>query len=731
MKWAITHPRLKASAAALLLSSVFSLVWAPRSAVAQTGEDLLSAALSEVGFTRADLGYRPKGYWNRYPQDIPHRLPLFDDLFAEPLRLYDVAAVMGASVETYLDPSFADSADYGLYKLLYHLGVDKRRGGFRDYSANLIPAPEGDQPLAAAFEKLYRLGGRPTEVFTFGSESEQLNLRAEVARQARGMPDTVQTLLARALVNLADAIHWRNLALRNCERADLARVIAVRDLAQTQGDGQVYYPEFDDVANTIDWSSLHYAALKTVAAVEQAEFALRNVRADLPRDYQFEMSTPFGAVLMFSKEHGGADPFVFDVTNTLLVVDFGRDAVWGGSPGATAALENPISALIDLGGADVYGDSTVRAAPAAGVGLCGVGVTLDSDGADVYHGGVYAQGVGVFGVGVTLDRRGADSYRASESAQGCGYFGIGLCLDGAGDDSYYLYGDGQGLGGVGGGVGVLADFSGDDSYTAEPYSSVFNRGDYHSQMTINANNAQGAGMGRRGDGSDGHSWAGGLGALIDIHGADSYYSGNFTLGIGYWFGTGLVYDKNGADEYKSCYFTQGSGAHFCNGALIDESGDDIHELFETAGAAFGFGWDFTNALLLDKGGADRYRASMISFGLSQIRSTALFVDIGGADVYSFSEGIVGFGAATFRADYAEPSRLAPYLSYAKSFGAFIDIGGLDVYQSTTEDLTVTSVARNNTRWLQPDRADEHFGYNNFGVGIDSDSGTVRDFYLLE
>ena len=216
-------------------------------------------------------------------------------------------------------------------------------------------------------------------------------------------------------------------------------------------------------------------------------------------------------------------------------------------------------------------------------------------------------------------------------------------------------------------------------YTAEPYASVFNRGDYHSEHAINGNEAQGAGFGRRGDGSDGHAWAGGLGAIVDIHGNDFYYSGNWSLGVGYWFGTGIAVDRYGDDVYKSCYFTQGSGAHFCNGILLDEGGDDRHELFETAGAALGFGWDYTNAFLINKGGNDFYKAKIISMGLAQIRSTAFLIDIGGDDEYMLGEGTPGLGEATYREDYRTPSQLTPYYYYAKSFGGFIDIGGNDIY----------------------------------------------------
>jgi hypothetical protein len=596
----------------------------------------------------------------------------------------------------------------------------------------LIDAPAGDNPLGAVFVRLYEMGGRLTRVGTFGSNVERSDISAIVAREVDGMPDSVQVIIARLLNNLADAIHWRNLALRNCDAADIAELFTINDIAQTQGDGQVYYPVFDDIERNIDRPSLHYAALKVAAATEQAEFALREFAEALPANYSFEVFTPFGTVALFSKNYSG-DEFSYNANNSLLIIDFGRDASWSGAVGATNSANNPVSVMLDLGGDDQYGKAnpsiTNIVTPSAGVGIAGVGLLFDAEGADVYDGANYAQGVGVFGVGVLFDRRGNDRFQAAESVQGCGYFGIGLCLNGSGDDLYYCFGDCQGMGGVGGGVGVLASFSGDDSYTAEPMAGVFNRADYHSENKINANNAQGAGMGRRGDGSDGHSWAGGLGAIIDIRGSDKYYSGNFTLGVGYWFGTGIVYDKSGDDHFKSCYFTQGSGAHMCNGVMIDEGGNDFHELFETAGAAFGFGWDYTNAFLINKGGNDKYSAKMISYGLAQIRSNAFFWDIGGDDEYFFANGSAGFGEATFRADYPAPSKLTPYYYYAKSFASFIDIGGADTYLQLTDDRrTEHTFAKNNAQWLRPARSDSTFGANNFGIGVDVDSGTIWELF---
>jgi hypothetical protein len=707
-------------------------------------EDILARILDEAGFQRSDLGYEPKGYWNRFPLDIPHRLTSFDDLFAEPLKLYDYATTMGNAAEIYLDPAYADSADNGLYKLLYHLGVDRKLGGFRSYSANLVPPPDTEEPLVAAFERLYIMAGAQTDFYTFGSKADLPTVRENVRSTTEKLPDSVKTIIAELIVNLAEAIKWRDLAFRKCSLQDLQRAIAIRDLAATQGDGQVYYPELDDLADDIDFSSLHYAALKTAAATEKAERQLIRFVDQIPDDFECEIETPYGKVAIFSPVYtkkrlphkffstvvaSHSDWMVYDATNTLCIIDFGRKSIWMGTAGAAVTLANPVSVLIDLGGDDYYGYADSELPPTTGVGLCGIGVVLDSKGNDHYFGSIYAQGAGMFGVGVILDRSGNDRYKAKESAQGVGYFGIGICLDGTGDDEFYLYGDGQGLGGVGGGVGVLASFDGNDKYTAEPYSEVYNRGDYHSEHTINGNVAQGVGFGRRGDGSDGHAWAGGLGAIIDIHGDDEYHSGNWTLGVGYWFGTGIALDKNGDDHYRSCYFTQGSGAHFCNGVLIDEGGDDFHDLFETAGAALGFGWDFTNAFLINKGGDDKYTAKMISYGLAEIRSNAFLIDIGGNDEYLFAEGARGLGDATWRSDFGKPRRLLTYNSYAKSFGGFIDIGGEDSYLSFKDgNRSPHPLAKNNSIWMQPARTDSTFGANNFGVGIDIEDGTIPELF---
>jgi hypothetical protein len=280
---------------------------------------------------------------------------------------------------------------------------------------------------------------------------------------------------------------------------------------------------------------------------------------------------------------------------------------------------------------------------------------------------------------------------------------------------------------------VLADIAGNDSYYCEPYAEIAGRADYHSDYLVAGSSAQGAGFGRRGDGSDGHAWAGGLGVLIDLVGDDRYEAGNFSQGIGYWFGTGVLYDGAGNDRYYSVYFTQASGAHFAIGAIIDEGGNDRHELFENAGAGIAFGWDFVHALLFDRAGDDTYLAKRISLGLSDIRSNAFLVDLEGDDTYQLDSERNGFGASDHRPDYRVPQLPGIYNAEAASFGFLLDGGGDDRYRvrdPETNEITEHPRAGNDRTWLTPEPGSEEWGAENFGVGLDREGGVIPEWERL-
>lgn len=684
--------------------------------------DLLDDALASVGKSKADLGYAPKGYWNRYPFEIPYKLPAFDDLFAEPLRVYDYSQSLKSAFAHYMqDTTFANPSHSALYQLSYQLAWERRVGGFRNYSPNLIDSLPAGSSVDQALQRLYLAAGVEWDYRAFGSKAGGAISPVLLDSVQRTFDPRVQDILAFWIVNVADAYRFHQLAFRNVPPEIVQRLSVIDDLDATQGDGQKYYPEFDDCARLLDWQSLVYAHYKIIAATDLAAKRLQVLPASA-KVVALTIPTPLGVIRI-----GDRQPHTFAARDNLLICDFGGNDTYTAGGGSSPRL--PFSAIIDLGGDDIYGDSlTVRQ---FGYGNCGLGIVIDLAGNDRYRASQLSQGVGIFGTGIVCDAAGNDDFALNVSGQGCGYFGVGMLLDRLGDDRYYLAGDGQGAGGIGGGIGILADYRGNDRYTAEPLAEKFNRGDYHSQGKINANNAQGWGGGRRGDGSDGHSWAGGLGALIDCDGDDEYYAGNFSLGCGYWFGIGIVYDVAGNDLYRSCYFTQASGAHYCIGAMFDESGNDRHELFETAGAGLSFGWDFTISLMVDWAGDDSYTGKIISLANAQIRSNSFLFDFGGADLYQLNAGTDGFGEASWRDDYRTPRPTVPFVWYAQSYGILIDVGGVDRYLDYN-DSTKAAVPRpgcaDKSTWYRPGRDSERFGFDNYGIGIDADSGRVDELF---
>jgi hypothetical protein len=719
--------------------------------LAQEQPDRLAEVLDEVGFSRADLGCKPKAYWARFPsiRHIPHLLPFFEDLFAEPLRTYEFSRVMAGAVEEYLSPTYRAKHDNGMFKVAYFLGIGKKVVGPRGFSANVVEFGAGPDPVVRAMERLYAVAGRTLDTRTGGGEAIWPQRRKELMKQLQQVPPALHEPFATLLYQIADVWAWRQLAVARLAAEDMQAVFYNRSLHDTQLDGQEYFPEMDRVADLIDEVSLYHAAQKAVQSVETASRAFRAILDSTgiePRSLSFEFLTPIGRVVLSGT---GDDHHACD--DCAVLVDLGGNDTYEGAVGSTPSLVVPVSVAIDMSGDDQY-QTTSWTTPSQGAGILGVGVLLDRAGKDRYEAGVFAQGAGLFGFGLLWDEAGDDDYKVQYGGQGAGYFGIGLLVDGNGSDHYYLWGDGQGFGGVGGGVGTLADVSGDDRYIAEVDAHIAGRGDYHTHMRVPNSNAQGAGMGRRGDISDGHAWAGGLGTLVDLEGNDTYESGNWAAGCGYWFGTGILYDGGGDDLYQSVYFSMASGAHFSIGAIFDEAGDDQYRMIDApvaddlvpqgqgmdawGGGGLAFGWDFTMALLVDKGGDDYYQARINAGAQADIRSTAILADLGGSDQYVFPRS--GGGNARFMKGYADnvpPFQIeyGPYSHYGTNFGFLLDTGGEDQYFEWGENgqHTPSAMWKDGHTWRQPDPADEHYGHNSYGIGMDVEGGTIPEFHVFE
>lgn len=237
----------------------------------------------------------------------------------------------------------------------------------------------------------------------------------------------------------------------------------------------------------------------------------------------------------------------------------------------------PVAGLLwDMEGNDTYGrldppvfpdtqcseDSSVTRFTTIGAGVEGVSILLDDAGDDEYLGSTGSMGAGhVGGVGVLEDGGGNDFYFAMRNAMGLGLLGgIGILKDDTGDDVYDYYmprpldpsapfhADGSGgtvddsgfgseLGmspneadGVGGrcdnkprslqgvgifiapAVGLLVDREGDDRYRAAGFEN----------QEEGFPTQSGTGLIRFAHGSQGSGFLGGIGAMLDLSGADEY-----------------------------------------------------------------------------------------------------------------------------------------------------------------------------------------------------------------
>ncbi|MBT3605088.1 MAG: hypothetical protein HN521_18665, partial [Candidatus Latescibacteria bacterium] len=259
--------------------------------------------------------------------------------------------------------------------------------------------------------------------------------------------------------------------------------------------------------------------------------------------------TPIGRVIV-----GGVGKDVYSEP-VLLLIDLG-----GNDHYVCQSDSSRLSVVIDLGGDDFYEG-------AFGSGIVGVGLIVDVQGQDRYISGGIGQGAGVGGVGVLIDLGGDDFYQADVGGQGFGLYGVGILCDRAGDDEYVGALLVQGVGAPGG-VGILADALGVDTYRAGgKYKDFREAGQYYQSM------AQGFGYGVRPLAS------GGVGVLVDGDGDDRYQVDYFGQGVGFWGSVGVLIDRQGKDQYQARRYAQGCGVHLAVGLLVDHIGDDIYMLW--------------------------------------------------------------------------------------------------------------------------------------------------------
>lgn len=274
--------------------------------------------------------------------------------------------------------------------------------------------------------------------------------------------------------------------------------------------------------------------------------------------------------------------------------------------------------------ADMAGDDVYRGPQSAASGVGCVDVLVDLEGNDVYKGSRWSQGAGCLGVGILADYGGDDIYTSHWCSQGAAFLGIGLLYDHAGSDHYQADVYAQGFA-YAKGFGMLLEKSGNDSYRAGwkyPDDRWPNRA--HVSMS------QGFGFGMR-PWSTGVGTDGGIGLLSDRQGDDTYDADYFSQGGSYWYALGILHDWQGADRYNAGQYSQGSGIHLSFGALLDDQGDDSYDAY--AWLEQGNAHDWSSGCLEDWDGNDTYRSSGASQGCGFFVSFAYLLDSHGDDRY--------------------------------------------------------------------------------------------------
>ena len=350
----------------------------------------------------------------------------------------------------------------------------------------------------------------------------------------------------------------------------------------------------------------------------------------------------------------------------LLVDPGGNDTYLEG----TLASNRTVLAVIDLGGNDTYRGSKPGI---QGGAIMGVSMVIDAAGDDSYEGMDVAQGACIAGVGILIDIEGNDTYRGLRRNQGSAFGGIAIHIDRAGNDSYHSALYAQGFGGPLG-FGILDDLSGNDHYYAggkwlDGYEDTRGYDGW----------SQGVGAGPRGVAN------GGVGVLLDGGGDDTYEYDYFSHGGGYWFAAGFARDFGGHDRRlgatrldhdgnergEPVFLRWGVGwqAHYGLGFVFDDTGDDTYG-GDIVG--LGFSWDFGVAGLFDFAGDDHYQLTYGAQG--QQAGYGMLYDVGGDDRYDGTD----FGGAPASISYH------PLPDCGGNFAFAVNYEGHDMYGE--EDL---------------------------------------------
>lgn len=490
--------------------------------------------------------------------------------------------------------------------------------------------PELDEPLARFVRQAAVAAAHVEHAFESLNDEEQAYLAASVLGGMFGQDINATSRTAIVAMGVASSI--------------VDAVIAENLLLDPKPSASNYL----GMISRVNYGQLYHGARLFFDSVDSLVADAESIR--WPTEPQV-VSTYFGEVQMGTK---GDDRYG---RSAVLIIDPGGDDVYERDAGVANGLEGQyLSAIVDLGGSDRYVGSKILGPGAA---LFGVSRIHDLSGDDLYSAAYAGQAAGVFGVASLQDQSGDDVYRAHGVSQGAGYGGMGVLRDALGDDIYDVGFSGQAYAGVKG-LGFLWDGAGDDRYISGGRKHDFDR---HDKRYIST--SQGFAIGMR------PFAGGGVAALMDLSGNDTYVADVFGQGASYWYSVGMLLDLSGHDTYNVYHYGQGCGIHLSAGLLSDGGGDDHYTGYSlTQGNAH----DYAVGMLFDHGGNDQYAAHEHSQGRGFFNSFGLLVDTRGNDSYLARnpDQCQGIGHDGHMREYG-------------ALGVLMDLQGRDVYAVDVED----------------------------------------------
>jgi hypothetical protein len=615
---------------------LFSLVLSSQYAFSQEGEinSAVTEALKCIKMTPRDLSFRKD-----YSEVDPFRLKVVDRLMRSPLDMLPYCRELSSSLRE--SPDGAGMIRIAAGELSF--ASDRERETAATMSMNRL-SDDPDELASFLFEE--ERGNRFWERKRKDFKKDLKRLPPELKESLVTILEGVRLLRAASQANFEkltqteyDSLRYGMALLLSEDEFDEFKT--VEELDSLEKLGEEWAEKVIHLAEKLRSAKAFDHAL---AGIERIEIGIQQFKSIPPLKLQeakssdgflFRALTPQGAIAVgdyASQNYSG---------EILLALDLGGDDYYN----LKFKRDRNVTVIVDLTGDDLYKvdkennyiyTGYSRELVSTPVGVCGYEYIYDQAGDDIYQSTNFSLGAGLLGIGLLWDRDGDDSYFGDTFSMGAGCFGIGILRDDGGNDHYSAALFAQGFGFVGG-FGALLDGAGHDIYfTGNKYKDVLRYEDHYITLS------QGFAFGLR------PQMSGGVGLLADFEGNDTYTSDIFGQGSSYWWGFGGLIDYAGNDRYLSFQYAQGAGTHLTVGILVDEKGDDI---YYSKGVSQGCGHDLAAGVLYDFSGNDNYNAYDLSQAAGSANGLGMLIDLEGTDGYYVKSSRNTQGYGNPRRDY--------------------------------------------------------------------------------